>query len=283
MTESAQRITIIRRRRGWFDVDLRRAWEHRDLLLLFALRDIKVRYKQTLLGPTWLILQPLALTAVFTTMISGVAGVSTGNQPAPLFYLTGLIIWSYFSQVVYSASQVFMANEYLFSKIYFPRIIVPVSTLLSSGIGLLIQIVVAVVLLLAYGFAGKVDGITWRLAVLPLVAAQLAAFSLAIGLLLASSTAKYRDMANVTPFLIQVWMFVTPIIYPFSSIPEEYRALTGLINPLAVVVEESRWCFLGVSSLNAGQVTASLMSTAVGLVVSFVIYQRVEATVMDTI
>src|SRR5262245_57343554 len=135
-------------------------------------------------------------------MISGVAGISTGNQPAPLFYLTGLIIWSYFSQIVHSASQVFMANEYMFSKIYFPRIIVPLSTLFSSGVWLLIQFMVAVVFLLGYGFIGKVDGLTWRIALFPLVVAQLAAFSLAIGLVLASSTAKYRDMANMTPFLI---------------------------------------------------------------------------------
>src|SRR4051812_12474384 len=229
------KTTIIRPRRGWLDLDFSHLWSYRDLLLLFAMRDIKVRYKQTLLGPAWLILQPLALTAVFTTMISGVAGISTGNQPAPLFYLTGLIIWSYFSQIVYSASQVFTANEYLFSKIYFPRIIVPVSTLLSSGVGIFIQFVVVVVFLLGYGFIGKADGLTWRIALFPLVVAQLAAFSLAVGLMLASSAAKYRDMANMTPFLIQVWMFVTPIIYPFSSIPEEYRGLTSLLNPLAVV------------------------------------------------
>ena len=278
-----RKTTIVSPQRGWFDLDIRHLWNYRDLLFLFAMRDIKVRYKQTLLGPAWLILQPLALTAVFTIMISGVAGISTGNQPAPLFYLTALIIWSYFSQIVYSTSQVFLANEHLFSKVYFPRIIVPASALLSNGVALLIQFMVVLVFLLAYGFAGKIDGLTWRIALFAPVALQLAAFSLAIGLVLASSTAKYRDMANMTPFLIQVWMFVTPIIYPFSSIPEKYRTLTSLINPLAVVVEESRWCFLGVSSVNAGQIMASILSTVVILAVSVIVYQRVERTVMDTI
>src|SRR5258708_34846534 len=154
----AKKTTVIGPRRGWLDLDLGQVWDYRDLLLLFALRDIRVRYKQTLLGPAWLVIQPLTLTAVFTTMISGVAGISTGNQPAPLFYLTALIIWSYFSQIVYSTSQVFIANEHLFSKIYFPRIIVPVSALLSSGVTLVIQFMVVVVFLLVYGFAGKVDG-----------------------------------------------------------------------------------------------------------------------------
>ena len=278
-----RKTTIVSPQRGWFDLDIGHLWDYRDLLFLFAMRDIKVRYKQTLLGPAWLILQPLALTAVFTIMISGVAGVSTGNQPAPLFYLTGLIIWSYFSQIVYSTSHVFLANEHLFSKIYFPRIIVPASALLSNGVALLIQFMVVLVFLLAYGFAGKIDGPTWRIALFAPVALQLAAFSLAIGLVLASSTAKYRDIANMTPFLIQVWMFVTPIIYPFSSIPEKYRTLTSLINPLAVVVEESRWCFLGVSSVNATQIMASILSTVVILAVGVIAYQRVERTVMDTI
>jgi lipopolysaccharide transport system permease protein len=278
-----RKTTIVSPRRGWFDLDIRHLWDYRDLLLLFAMRDIKVRYKQTLLGPAWLILQPLILTAVFTTMISGVAGISTGDQPAPLFYLTALIIWSYFSQIVYSTSQVFLANEHLFSKIYFPRIIVPVSALLSSGVALFMQFMVVLVFLLAYWFAGKTGGLTWRIALFPSVVLQLAAFSLAIGLVLASSTAKYRDMANMTPFLIQVWMFVTPIIYPFSSIPEKYRTLTSLINPLAVVVEESRWCFLGVSSVDADQIMASILSTVLILAVSVIVYQRVERTVMDTI
>jgi lipopolysaccharide transport system permease protein len=278
-----RKTTIVSPRRGWFDLDIAHLWDYRDLLLLFAMRDIKVRYKQTLLGPAWLILQPLALTAVFTTMISGVAGISTGNQPAPLFYLTALIIWSYFSQIVYSTSQVFMANEHLFSKIYFPRIIVPVSALLSSGVTLVIQFMVVVVFLLAYGLAGKIDGLTWRIALFPLAALHLAAFSLAVGLVLASSTAKYRDIANMTPFLLQVWMFVTPIIYPFSSIPEKYRTLTSLANPLAVVVEESRWCFLGVSSVGAEQIMVSMLSTVLIVAVGVIVYQRVERTVMDTI
>ena len=144
----------------------------------------------------------------------GVAGVSTDNQPAPLFYLTALISWSYFSHMIQSTSQVFLVNEGLFSKIYFPRIVVPVSALLSNGAAIIIQFMIVLAFLLVYGLAEKIDGPTWRIALFPLVAAQLAAVSLAIGLLLASSTAKYRDVAYMTPFLIQVWMFLTPIIYP---------------------------------------------------------------------
>jgi lipopolysaccharide transport system permease protein len=279
----AKKTRAIGPRRGWLDLDLGQLWDYRDLLLLFALRDIKVRYKQTLLGPAWLVIQPLTLTAVFTTMISGVAGISTGNQPAPLFYLTALIIWSYFSQIVSSTSQVFLANEHLFSKIYFPRIIVPLSALLSNAVALLVQFIVVLVFLLAYKFFGKIDGLSWRIVLFPIVVSQLALYSLAIGLGLGASAGKYRDMAYMTPFLIQVWMFITPIIYPFSSIPEKYQTLASLINPLAVVVEESRWCFLGVSSVGADEIIASMVSTVLILAGSVIIYQRIERTVMDTI
>jgi lipopolysaccharide transport system permease protein len=216
-------------------------------------------------------------------MISGAAGISTGNQPAPLFYLTALIIWSYFSQIIYSTSQVFLANEHLFSKIYFPRIIVPLSALLSNAIGLLIQLIVVLIFLVGYGLTGKIDGLSWRIVLFPIVVSQLAAYSLAIGLGLGASAAKYRDMAHMTPFLIQVWMFITPIIYPFSSVPAKYQTLTSLINPLAVVVEESRWCFLGVSSVGADEIIASIVSTVLVLAGSVIVYQRIERTVMDTI
>jgi lipopolysaccharide transport system permease protein len=283
MTGSAKRITIIRRRSGWFDLDLRRAWVHRDLLLLLALRDIKVRHKQTLLGPGWLVLQPLVWTAVFTTTISGIAGVSTANQPAPLFYLSGLIVWSYFSQIIFATSQVFIENEHLFSKVYFPRIIVPLSSLIASGVALLIQFAVVLVFLVAFQWMGKTDGLSWRIVAFPLVVLHLAAFSLAVGLILGASTAKYRDLGFMTPFMVQVSMFITPVLYPFSAIPEQYRVAASLANPLAAIVEESRWCFLGESMLTPGQLLASLLTTSVALACGVLLYQRVERTVMDTI
>lgn len=283
MTGSAKRITIIKRRSGWFDLDLQRAWEQRDLLLLFALRDIKVRHKQTLLGPGWLILQPLVWTAVFTATVSGVAGVSTANQPAPLFYLSGLIVWTYFSQVIFATSQVFIENEHLFSKVYFPRIIVPLSSLISNAAALLIQFAVVLAFLIAFQLMGKTDGLSLRLLAFPLVVLHLASFSLAIGLLLGASTAKYRDLGFMTAFLVQVSMFVTPVLYPFSSIPEQYRVMASLANPLAAIVEESRWCFLGQSMLAPSQLLASLSTTAIALACGVLLYQRVERTVMDTI
>ncbi|MGY3238650.1 MULTISPECIES: ABC transporter permease [unclassified Bradyrhizobium] len=280
---TAKRVTIIRRRSGWFDLDLRGAWDRRELLLLFALRDIVVRHKQTLLGPGWLALQPLVWAVVFTVTISRVAGVSTANQPAPLFYLSGLIVWSYFSQVIFGTSQVFIDNEHLFSKVYFPRIIVPLSSLISTAVTLLIQFTVVVAFILAFQWMGRTTGLSWRIVAFPFVVLHLAAFSLAVGLLLGASTAKYRDLRFMTPFLVQVSMFITPILYPFSAIPEQYRAAASLANPLTAIVEESRWCLLGQSTLTPGPIVVSLLTTSIALACGVLLYQRVERTVMDTI
>jgi lipopolysaccharide transport system permease protein len=276
-------ITLVKPRGGWFDFGLKNIWLYRDLLLIFAMRDIKVRYKQTLLGPAWMLLQPLALTVVFTAMISGVAGVSTAGLPAPMFYLTGLIIWSYFSQTVYPMSQVFLMNEQLFSKIYFPRIIVPISSLLSNAVALAIQFVAVLVFLAWYKMSGELDGPVWRILLFPLVIFQVAALSLGVGLCLAASTSRYRDMSHVTPFMLQLWMFVTPIIYPFSAVPEGYRLLLSVVNPLAVLVEQSRWCFVGRSAVEFQHIGAALVGMAAFLAVGVLLFQRVERVVVDTI
>jgi lipopolysaccharide transport system permease protein len=276
-------ITIVGRRRTWLDLDLKPIWTHRDLLLLFATRDIKVRHKQTLLGPGWLVLQPLVWTGVFTATISGMAGISTGNQPAPLFYLCGLIVWSYFSQVIFATSQLFIMNEHLFSKVYFPRIIVPISSLFSSSVALLIQLGVVVTFLLLYEWMDKSDGLSWRILMFPVVVLHLASFSLAAGLVLAASTAKYRDLGFMTPFLVQVSMFVTPVLYPFSSVPEHYRTMATFFNPLAAIVEESRWCFLGFSVISTGQILSSILSVLILLSCGIIFFQRVERNVMDTV
>jgi lipopolysaccharide transport system permease protein len=276
-------VTIIGRRRKWYDFNIKQLSKFRDLLLLFALRDIKVRYKQTLLGPMWLIVQPLTLTAVFTITMGRLAGVSTDGVPPPLFYFTALIAFQYFSYNVQSTGQVFLSNEHLFSKIYFPRIILPLSTVLSGGVALLIQLLTIIGLLSWYWFNGSVDGLSWRLLLFPLIALHLACFSLAVGLCIAASTAKYRDLSIVTPFLLQLWLFITPVIYPFSAIPERYRTAVALFNPLSVIVEEIRWSLLGVSKLDATLVIAALLGTLVLLAGAFALFNRVERTAMDTI
>jgi lipopolysaccharide transport system permease protein len=280
---NGSRITHIRPRGGWLELGLGGIWRYRDLLLIFAMRDIKVRYKQTLLGPAWMVLQPLALTAALTAAISGFAGLPTDGRPAPAFYLAALVLWSYFSQVVQATSQIFIVNGDLFSKVYFPRLIAPVATLLSSAVALAIQLAVAFGFLVWYQLAGGLEGLSWRLLALPLVTLHLAVYSLGVGLCLAASTAKYRDLAHMTPFLIQLWMFVTPVIYSYSAIPERWRVLAGLLNPLAVIVDAGRWCFFGDFAAGGAALAASVGATVATLLAGIVVFQRVERVAMDTI
>jgi homopolymeric O-antigen transport system permease protein len=277
------KVTIIRSHKGLLDFDYCLLWRYRDLLSLFAKRDIKVRYRQTVLGPAWVIIKPLVLTGVLTTVISGFAGLSTDNQPAPLFYLTALVVWSFFSESVQKGGTVFLENSYLFSKIYFPRLIVVLATIISTGIGFVIQIVFVTAMIGAYAFFSDFVGLSWRILLFPLVVLELVAFSLAVAIWIANSTTKYRDLVAMIPFIIQLSLFVTPVIFPFSAIPEGYRLLASLFNPLAVIVDMTRWCFLGVSTVTSLDILASLLTTAVCLITGLLVFLRVERTAVDTV
>lgn len=283
MAAEEPRTTVIRPSNGWFDIDLMAIWRHRDLMLIFARRDIAVKYRQTILGPIWLLVQPLALTFALTTVISGFAGVSTDAKPAPIFYLTSLLFWSYFSTVVQSTAGTFHNNREIFAKVYFPRLTVPLSALGSALVASLFQLVLALAFLLYYRRVGAIDGPTWRLLLLPLAFLQLSIFALGVGLWIAIGTAKYRDLSYATPLILQLWMFVTPIIYPFSAIPEQYRTLAALLNPLSTIVELGRWCFLGTFSANPTSVAVSVVVSLALCVSGVVLFYRVERRAMDTI
>lgn len=276
-------VTVIRPTRGWLTIDLPLLWRYRDLLWVFVMRDVKVRYRQTILGPLWLLIQPLAMTGILTAMFSGVVGVSTDGQPAPLFYLSVIVLWGYFSQVVTLVSNVFLTNEYLFSKVFFPRLMKPLADAISNGVGLMIQLVFLAVVLLIYFLRGEYHGLSAFTLMAPLVILQLGALSLGIGLWIASSTAKYRDLANATPFMLQAWFFLTPIVYPFSTVPMAYRPVVAFINPLSVVCDLWRLCILGVSSVSPLDVALSVVSTGLILFGGIVCYQQASRGVADTL
>lgn len=278
-----RRLKRIARTRGLLNVNFAELWQYRDLLAIFVSRDVKVRYRQTVLGPAWLVIQPLAMTGILTTMFSGLVGVSTDGQPAPLFYLSTIILWGYFSQVVNLVGEVFLANEHLFSKVYFPRLIKPISAAVSNSVGLGIQMGLLAVALALYAARGQFSGFNWHLALAPIALIQLFALSLGAGLWIASSTARYRDLANATPFILQAWFFLTPVVYPFSSVPEAYRPLIAFINPLAPICDLWRLCILGTSSVTTGQMALSALSTGLILLGGVAAYQRAARSVADTL
>jgi lipopolysaccharide transport system permease protein len=277
------RITIIHPRRSWWRIDLGILWRYRDLLHLLVRRAITVKYKQTILGPLWFLLQPLAMSGVFVIVFNGFMGLSTDGQPAGLFYLAGLLGWGYFAQTVTSISLTFSENAYLFSKIYFPRFVIPLAAMVSNLAAVLLQLLVILAILFWMTAQGVIAAPTWRLALLPLAIGLVALLALGVGVWIANTTAKYHDLTVATPFLLQLWMYATPVIYPLSAVPQTYRDIYAMLNPMVPAVEAVRWCLLGVSTVTFGQVLISVLLGITILGAGTVLFHRIERNVTDTV
>lgn len=275
---------VLRPRGAWWRFDGRRLWQHRDLLYLLVRRDFVARYQQTMLGPAWFILQPLIATGAFTLVFSRGLGTSTdGIAPSFLFYQCGLLVWGYFSLVLGTAGNTFQANAAVFTKVYFPRLIVPLAVAIGGLAPFGLQLLVFA--LCYVPFAAGADG--WRpdfvmLALLPLWLLLAAAFALGVSLLTSALSAKYRDLQHALPFLIQLGLFVTPVIYPLSQLGAGARWLAAL-NPLTPAVEAFRRAFFGAGTLTPGLVALSIAGTALALAAGLLAFQRAERTFADTV
>jgi lipopolysaccharide transport system permease protein len=274
---AAQSPTIlIRPSRGWVGIGWRELWEYRELLYFLVWRDIKVRYKQTALGATWAIIQPFFTMVVFTIFFGRLAKIPSDGLPYPIWSYAALLPWMYFAQAMNQASQSLVGSANLITKVYFPRLIVPISAVLSGLLDFAIALLVLVAMMLYYGIAP-----TAATLLLPgfLILALVA--SLGVGLWLATLNVEYRDIRYVVPFLTQFWLFATPVVYPSSLLPEPWRTLSGL-NPMTGVVEGFRWVLLGTSP--PGVMLAVSVLVAVGLLVSGALYfQRVEEHFADLV
>ena len=266
-------------------LDWRELFAYRDLLRLLVWRDFATRYKQTILGPLWHIFQPLLTTVIFTIVFSQVAELPTDGLPPTLFYLSGLLAWSYFSQTFTSTSSTLVANAGLFGKVYFPRLIVPLAGVVSNFVSFLIQLLSFFTILLIYRAAhpGASVGPRWSAIVfLPLILLQLAAFSLGIGLWLAALTTKFRDFSVLSGFLLQLWMYVTPVILPLAKVPPAWHLYVAL-NPVTMPVECFRYFLLGTGWVNVSLLFVSIATTAVALISGLLVFQRVEKTFVDVV
>ena len=284
---SGYEITL-RPETNWINLELRGVWRYRDLLLMMVWRDFSARYRQTILGPLWFILQPLLITVVFTFIFGKVAGLSTDGLPPLLFYLCGQLGWNYFAQNFNSNSTTFVSNAGLFSKVYFPRLIVPISALISNLFAFLIQgaTFCAFFIYFKYSAGAQMFFVDWRVVFLPLVILQTALLSLGVGLLMSALTAKYRDLVHVMSLLIQVWMYVTPVILPLSKIlekcPAKWQWVIAL-NPMTAVVESFRFMLLGTGTVNAFYLTASVSMTLIILAAGLLLFGKVEKTFVDLV
>ena len=264
----------IRPRKRWMELNLAELWMYRDLLLTLIWRDIKVRYKQTVLGMAWAVIQPLAGMAVFTLVFSRMAKLPTDGIPAPLFYYAGLLAWTFFSQTVSGASQSLIEGSHLVTKVYFPRIIIPASVIGYATLNLCVSTVLLLPLMLYFGIRPS-----WTVILLPPVCVLLGVASLGVALLLAALNVKYRDFRYVVPFLLQIAMFATPVVYPASLIPQDWRWLASL-NPMTGMTEAFRACLFG----SLPDWTMFGMSTAAGMAVfifSVAYFRRVEDDMAD--
>ena len=270
--------------RKWLDLQLRGLWQYRDLLSLLVWRDFASKYKQTILGPLWFVVQPLTMTVVFTVIFGHVAGLSTDGLPPLLFYLCGQLGWNYFAQTFGSTSTTLLANAGLFSKVYFPRLVVPLASLISSLIPFGIQAVTFLVFFLYFKSTPQSGsfGVLWQAVFVPLLVLQTAILSLGVGLLMSAATAKYRDLNHVTALLVQVWMYATPVIYPLSEVPPAWRWVSAL-NPMTPIVESFRLVLLGTGTVEPAHVATSIAVTALSAAIGVVAFERIEKTFADIV
>lgn len=269
---------------GWFNLDLKSVWQSRDLLFLLVRRDFVAKYKQTILGPLWFIVQPLLLTLVFTIVFGKFAGLSTDGLPPVLFYMCGQLGWNYFAQTLSANSATLVLNAGLFGKAYFPRLVVPLAGLISNLLALSIQIATFAVFFVYFKYVlhSGSFGLSWYAALLPALILLTAALSFGVSLLLSALTAKYRDLTHLTALLIQVWMYATPVIYPLATVPAEWRWVVAL-NPMTVIVEAFRLTLLGTGTVTPPHLVYSVAVTIVLLVGGLVLFGRVEKNFVDIV
>jgi lipopolysaccharide transport system permease protein len=267
---------------GLLSVNLREVWHYRDLLIMLLKRDFITFYKQTILGPLWFFLQPIMTTAMFVIIFNRVARIDVGDAPPVIFYLAGVTIWNYFSDSLTKTSTVFKDNASVFGKVYFPRLIMPLSIVCSALLKFAIQFGLFVLAVLYFTFVTEqIHPNLWAL-MTPVLILMMAAFALGLGMIFSSMTTKYKDLTFLLTFGIQLFMYATPIIYPSSALPDKYRSILEL-NPLAGIVECFRYGYLGTGEFNPYALVTSAVVIAVILVTGVIIFNKVEKSFMDTV
>ena len=272
---------VMRPKTGWFDLHLSDLWRYRDLTILFVWRDFVAQYKQTILGPLWHIIQPLFTTILFTLVFSRMAKISTDDLPPILFYMANLTCWNYFAECLNRSSGTFINNASIFGKVYFPRLCVPVSVVLSNMIKFGIQFGLFLCIMTYYFVKGDIHPNAWVL-LTPLLVLIMAALGLGVGIIVSSLTIRYRDLQVLITFGVQLLMYATPVIYPLSSVAEKHRWLV-LANPMSAIVETFRYAFLGRGLLDPMDLLYSAVATVVILFTGIVLFNHVERTFMDTV
>lgn len=276
---------IIEAKASLFDLKLNEVWAYRDLLVLLVRRDFVSFYKQTILGPLWFFIQPLFTTIIFTFIFGNLAGISTDGLPKPLFYMAGITAWNYFADCLTKTSTVFRDNAGIFGKVYFPRFIMPLSIVVSNLVRFGVQMLLFVMLMAYYYFTGAHFNISWAICLFPVVVILMALLGLGSGMIISSMTTKYRDLAFLVGFGVQLLMYATSVIYPLSTALTKYPDYAWIIeyNPMTPIIETFRYGFLGEGSFSWGSLGYATGVTTTLLLFGIVIFNKVERNFVDTV
>ena len=274
---------IIQPQQRLWHVDFREIWRYRDLIELFVHRNIVVVYKQTILGPLWYLIQPILTVMMNMVVFGGIAKMSTDGVPQPLFYLAGNVCWFYFSDCLNQTSSTFLANQGIFGKVYFPRMVVPLATVTSNLLRFGIQLGLFVAMYLYFYATGTDICPNWALLLVPVLVVMLAGLGLGFGILVSSMTTKYRDLTILFTFVVQLWMYATPIVYPLSMVPEGKLQTLILLNPMTSIIEAFKYATLGQGYFSWGALGYSFAFMTVLLIIGVVIFNKVQRSFMDTV
>lgn len=272
----------IKPKKRLLDIDLKGIWRYRDLYRMYVKRDIVTVYKQTILGPLWFLIQPVFTTVMYMFVFGGLARISTDGAPQPLFYMSGIMLWNYFNSAFSVSSNVFTANASVFGKVYFPRLVVPLAGITSNLIKFGIQLLLFIAMYIYYYTVGANLSINWTLLLFPFLIFLIAFHAMSWGLIISAMTTKYRDLTQLVTFGMQLFMYATPVIYPLSAAPEQYKHIIAL-NPLTPIFEAFKYSCMGCGSLDWGGLLYSTVFMLITLFFAVVIFSRTERNFMDTV
>jgi lipopolysaccharide transport system permease protein len=273
---------VIKGHTSLFDLKFNDLWRYRDLLWMFVKRDFVSFYKQTVLGPLWFFIQPLFTTLVFTFVFGNLAKISTDGLPQQLFYLSGITAWNYFSDCLTKTSTVFRDNASIFGKVYFPRLIMPLSIVVSNLVRFLVQLLLLVLMMVYFGMQGASFEVTYYIIFFPFLVVLMALLGLGLGLIITAMTTKYRDLTFLVSFGVQLLMYGTTVIYPLSAAPAKYKSIIEL-NPMTGIIEAFRFAFLGKGEFTVWSIGYSVLVTLIVLFLGVIIFNKTEKNFVDTI
>mgnify|MGYP000091288017 FL=1 len=273
---------VITPHRGWFNLDIVSLWKYRDLILLFVRRDLVSIHKQTILGPLYFIITPIIATLISTLIFGKIAQLSTDGIPQFLFYMSGNLFWTYFSTCLNAGKSIFSANESLFSQVYFPRLTVPISQAISAFIKLIIQFILFAGFYYYFTTNGMESKLSFQTILIPLLLFQCSLLGIGTGILISSFTVKYKDLNFLYTFIVSLWMYLSPIVYPLSTLPKKWHYLISC-NPMVGIVETARKILFGISSIESTFILNGLITTVVMLFIGLIIFNRVEKTFLDSV